>query len=61
MFIHCYQYQFSVCGNDAHTQKFKTLKSSFNTFQTVDKAFSFSYSLKLYFVHSKQRTLERKY
>ena len=45
MFIHCYQYQFSVYGNDAHTQKFKTLKSSFNTFQTVDKAFSFSDSL----------------
>ena len=30
---------------DAHTHKFETLKGGFNTFQSVDKAFSFSHSL----------------
>ena len=42
-------------GNDTHTQKIKTLKSCFNTFQPVDKAFIFSHSVILIsFVHSKQ-------
>ena len=32
-------------GNNAHTQKFKTLKGCFNPFQPADKAFSFSHNL----------------
>ena len=67
-FIHCNHYnsplpfQFSVYGNDAYTQKFKTLKGCFNTFQLVDKALSFSHSLILLsFAQSKQRISERKF
>ena len=38
--IHCNQFQLSVKGNDARTQKFKSLKGGSNTSQPVDKTFS---------------------
>ena len=44
-FIQHNQFQFFVQENDAHTQKFKTLKGCFNTFQPVDKSFGFSRSI----------------
>ena len=44
-FIHCNQFQFSVEGNDARTQKSKALKVCFNTFKPVDKDFSLAHSL----------------
>ena len=39
-FIHCNQFQFRVQGNDAHTKKFKTLKSWFINFQSCRFIFS---------------------
>ena len=38
-FIHCNQFQFCMEGNDAHTRKFKKLKSGFDTFHHINSFF----------------------
>ena len=47
--IHRNKFQFSVLGNDADTQKFKTLKFYFKTFQPEDKDLKFLTQLYLIF------------
>ena len=43
-FSHSNEFQFSVCGSDAHIQKFKKA-DCLNNFQSANKGFTFSYSL----------------